>query len=297
MLRLVIDGNNLAYRNYSVMKALSDRFGRPTGTAYGFLTSLHTMVRAFKPGAVIVCWDGGRAKWRLKLYPEYKQNRKKDNTSDYPEQLRILKEGLEYLNICTLTVSDIEADDLVGILTAEFEAASSKTLIVSTDKDFYQLLSSQIALFKKGVELFTRKSFCLDYGIQPNAWPDVRALVGDASDNIQGVPSIGEKRALDLIRLYGSIDGILLNGNDSKQTKVIMQYQDIALRNRRLIMLPRSTKDPVVFQAVIDAKKAKMSGIDLKGLAHYCNRYNISSIANMLNVWEYDFQQREALCA
>lgn len=210
---LILDGNSLVHRAFHALPLLSTREGVFTNAAYGFTTMLLKALEQEKPTHIAVAFDRGRVTFRHEQYQGYKGQRK-----ETPEELRtqftLVKRILAAFNISTFEAEGYEADDLIGTLARQAEEVGLETVIVSGDRDTLQLVSARTKalLVKKGisqVQLYDPEILARELGIEPRQVADLKALMGDASDNIPGVPGIGEKTALRLIREYGSLENLL----------------------------------------------------------------------------------------
>jgi 5'-3' exonuclease len=307
---VLIDGNNLAYRNFAAHAALSTRRGVKTGAVFGSLVSVCKITSHYAPDAIVVFWDGHDRKsgWRKRLYRDYKAQRVEQDPqahSDYRVQLDRLRVAFDLLGFPQTSVRAVEADDLIGIATAELEARGESSLIVSSDKDFYQLLSSRVSICRKGHEQYTTASFVREFAISPSQWVDARALMGDASDNIHGVATIGEKRALALIKEYGAIEGIMLArvASDARTSfaKRVQEQSSAVLLNRLLVTIPRSASkeyyDDEQRSRILTAVRStsmQNAGFDRRRFETFCRVYELHSIQEEMNVWERLFQRRKS---
>lgn len=214
---VIIDGKSVFYRGYYAMPNLSTKDGRPTGGVFGFATMALEIIQRLKPDYVAVAWDKPKTniRKRLKLYPEYKAGRK-PAPPDFYEQVPLLKNLLEAFGWPLYELDDYEADDIMGALAVQAQKKSIETLLVTSDLDMLQLIDSNVHVYvlKSGlsnIELYSPKSFEAKYGIRVDQFLDFKALKGDSSDNIPGVPGIGEKGALELLKQYETLDGIYDN--------------------------------------------------------------------------------------
>lgn len=211
---VIIDGKSVFYRGYYAMPNLSTQDGTPTGGVYGFAILALEVVKRLKPDYVCVAWDKSKTniRSRLALYPQYKAGRKAP-PPDFYEQIPILHNLLESLGWPLYEADDYEADDLMGAFAKQAGEKGIESYLVTSDLDVLQLVNEHTHIYtlKKGlsnIELFNETTFKEKYGVDAHQWVDVKALKGDASDNIPGVAGIGEKTALELIRTYGSLDGV-----------------------------------------------------------------------------------------
>lgn len=213
----IIDGNSVFYRGYYAMPFLSTKDGRPTGGVYGFAAMGLELMKRYKPDYVCVAWDkkGTSTKKRKAIYPEYKAGRKTP-PPDFFEQIPILHDLLKALNWPLYEIDDYEADDILGTLAKQANEQDVEVMLISSDLDMLQLVSPMTHMYalKKGfsnIELFHPESFEQKYGIEVEQFVDLKALKGDSSDNLPGVPGIGEKGAIKLLQEYKSLDGIYEN--------------------------------------------------------------------------------------
>lgn len=213
----VIDGKSVFYRGYYAMPNLSTKDGTPTGGVYGFAALSLELIKKLKPDYVAVAWDKPKTniRKRLELYPAYKAGRK-PAPPDFYEQIPILHELLDAFGWPLYELDDYEADDILGTFAKQAEAKGIETCLITSDLDALQCVGplTHVYAMKKGftnIELFKPESFEAKYGIRVDQFLDLKALKGDSSDNIPGVPGIGEKTAVDLLQKYETLDGIYEN--------------------------------------------------------------------------------------
>lgn len=232
----IIDGKSVFYRGYYAMPNLSTKDGTPTGGVFGFATMALEVIRRLKPDYVAVAWDKPKTniRRRLELYPEYKAGRK-PAPADFYEQVPVLQELLRAFGWPLYEMDDYEADDIMGTLAVQASEQGIETLLITSDMDMLQLINDQVHVFalKKGlsnIELYSPKSFTAKYGIGVEQFLDLKALKGDSSDNIPGVPGIGEKGALDLLKEYKTLDGVYENLDLLRETmrKKLVAGKDLA---------------------------------------------------------------------
>lgn len=213
----IIDGKSVFYRGYYAMPNLATRDGTPTGGVYGFAVLALEVMRKLKPDYVAVAWDKPKTniRKRLELYPEYKAGRKPAPT-DFYEQVPVLHELLQAFGWPLYELDDYEADDIMGTLARQADAKGIESLLITSDLDLLQVVDDRTHVFalKTGlsnIELYSPKSFEAKYGIKVEQFLDLKALKGDSSDNIPGVPGIGEKGATDLLKQFKTLDGVYEN--------------------------------------------------------------------------------------
>lgn len=227
---VVIDGKSVFYRGYYAMPNLTTKDGTPTGGVFGFATMALEVIRQLKPDYVAVAWDKPKTniRRRLELYPAYKAGRK-PAPADFKEQIPVLHELLDAFGWPLYEMDDYEADDIMGAFAVQAKAKGIETLLVTSDMDMLQLINDDVHVFalKKGlsnIELYSPKSFEAKYGIRVDQFLDLKSLKGDSSDNIPGVPGIGEKGAVELLKEYETLDNIYENLSllkDSMSKKLI----------------------------------------------------------------------------
>lgn len=219
MKRIVaIDGKSVFYRGYYAMGALSTSDGRPTGGVYGFAAIAMELIRKLNPGKVVVAWDkaGTSITKRKEIYAEYKAGRVKP-PEDFFEQIPRLKELIEALGWSFVEADNFEADDIIGTLAAQVsERDDWEMFIISSDLDMLQVVSENVKVYRllKGfseLEEIDIVAIEKKYGIKKEQFLDLKALKGDASDNIPGVPGIGEKGAVKLLNEFGTVENIYNN--------------------------------------------------------------------------------------
>lgn len=210
----IIDGKSVFYRGYYAMGNLSLRDGTPTGGVYGFAAIALEILGKLRPDYVAVAWDkaGTNIRRRREIYAEYKANRRKA-PDDFYVQVPMLMEFIEALGWPVYEADDYEADDIMGTLSRQANEAGVETLLISSDMDMLQIVDRDTKFYaiKTGfsrVEEFDVGKFEEKYGIEKGQFLDFKALVGDSSDNIPGVPGVGDKTARELLNKYGSFEGI-----------------------------------------------------------------------------------------
>ncbi len=238
----IIDGKSVFYRGYYAMPNLSTKDGTPTGGVFGFATMALEVIKRLKPDYVCVAWDKPKTniRKRLELYPEYKAGRKPP-PPDFYEQIPILHDLLDAFGWPLYELDDYEADDIMGTLAIQATSKDIETMLVTSDLDMLQMVDWHVSVYalKKGlsnIELFHPESFEAKYGINASQFLDLKALKGDSSDNIPGVPGIGEKGAIELLKAYGTLDKVYENLVLIKETtrKKLEAGKDMAYLSKKL---------------------------------------------------------------
>jgi DNA polymerase-1 len=214
---VIIDGKSVFYRGYYAMPNLTTKDGTPTGGVFGFATMALEVIRRLKPDYVAVAWDKPKTniRKRLAMYPEYKAGRK-PAPADFYEQVPILQDLLKAFGWPLYELDDYEADDIMGTLAVQATKEGLETLLITSDMDMLQLVNDHVHVYalKTGlsnIELYSPSSFEAKYGIEVSQFLDLKSLKGDSSDNIPGVPGIGEKGALELLKQYETLDNVYEN--------------------------------------------------------------------------------------
>ena len=214
---LVIDGDSLGHRAYHAMPAVEGAGGRPVGLLVGFANFLLATWRATAPRAVLVCLDARTPSYRHELLPGY-QGQRDPFADDLCEQLDRLAELTEAFGFAAVKVVPYEADDLLATAVTLEEARGGSALVVSGDRDMYQLVSDATTVLHprpRGVlEAVDRAGVRERYGIEPEQVTSLIALRGDPSDNIPGARGIGQKTAAELLRRYGDLEGVIAHAGD-----------------------------------------------------------------------------------
>lgn len=214
---VVIDGKSVFYRGYYAMPYLSTRDGTPTGGVYGFAAMALEIIKKIEPDYVAVAWDKPKTniRKRREIYPEYKAGRK-PAPPDFYLQIPILHELLEAFGWPLYELDDYEADDIMGALARQATDKDIETFLITSDLDMLQLIGEKTHVYamKKGltnIEEFDIKYFEDKYGLSVHQFLDLKSLKGDSSDNLPGVPGIGEKTAITLLQQYKTLDGVYEN--------------------------------------------------------------------------------------
>lgn len=216
---LIIDGNNLIHRAYHKFKSMRNDKGQNTSAIFGFPYLLCALIKLHKPTNVIVAFDGGRDKRRMEVLPTYKQRKSKSDFDyeDFIRQKETVKEILGYLGIPYSSRKDLEADDIIHLYSRKY-SRKGLVLIVSTDKDFVQLINPKISLWNAWKdERITHKNYHKYYKFSPEQCVDYLALDGDTSDCIPGYKGMGEKTITQFLNEFSSIESFLASDNNFKK--------------------------------------------------------------------------------
>ena len=251
---LVVDGHSLAYRAFFALPVdnFSTKDGQHTNGIYGFLSMFVNLVKAEQPTHLAVAFDTSRHSFRTDQYPEYKATRSA-SPAEFTGQIPLLQEALAAMNVTVLTKEGIEADDILATLATEGAEAGFDVLVCSGDRDTIQLVTDDVTLLYPSVQgvsqlkRYTPDAVVEKYGLPPANYPDIAALVGETSDNLPGVPKVGEKTAVKWLNQWGSLDALLENAD--KIAGVVggnlREHLDDVRRNRSLNALLRDVELPV----------------------------------------------------
>ncbi len=246
----LIDGTALAYRSFFAFQGtgrspLTTSSGHPTAATYGFCATLRALLEREKPDAAAIAFDGPRgALQRTQLYPEYKSTREK-MPDEMQVQLADIREAAEGFGIRIVECDTHEADDVIGTLAMHGKQAGMEVYVVTGDKDFLQIVDDQIKLWNlrsstSKPEIVDAEAATAKWGVPPTAMIDLLALMGDSSDNVPGVPKVGEKTAVELLKQFGSLDGIYQRISEVKKPaiqKSLAENENLARLSKQLVTL------------------------------------------------------------
>lgn len=243
---VVIDGNSLMHRAYhAVPPTMNAPDGTPTNAAFGFMSMFIKLYETMHPDAIVCAFDAGRPAFRMEALVQYKATRPSMD-DELKVQFPVVESLLESMNVPVVRVKGWEGDDVLGTIAARDEALGYETYLVTGDKDAYQLVSdlTKVVTTKKGISdvvVYGPAEVEERYGVTPEQFPDFLGLKGDSSDNIPGVPGIGDKGAAKLLQNFGSIDGIYENLDKlkGKQLQNITENKEAAYTSRRVATIVR----------------------------------------------------------
>jgi DNA polymerase-1 len=260
----LIDGTAIAYRSYYafIQRPLINSKGQNTSAIYGFVTFLNRILTEESPDYVAVVFDTAAPTFRHKAYKEYKATRQK-MPEDMSAQLIAIKVIVNAYRIPVLEMDGYEADDVIGTLAKRAEREKVSSFLVTADKDFMQLVSQRTKIYKPGrqgtdVEIVGIEGVKKKFGVAPNRVVDVLGLVGDTSDNVPGVPGVGEKTAIPLVQKFGRIEDIYKNINKIEQKGVRHKLEinkDKALLSKELVTIDTEVPIKVDFHTLKAAEK------------------------------------------
>lgn len=230
---VIIDGNSLINRAYyAIQRPMITKEGLYTHGVYGFLNILNKINTDYESGYIVVAFDRKAPTFRHEEFAEYKAGRKKMPT-ELAMQMPLLKEVLLAMNIKMMEIDGFEADDIIGTIAREAEAQGLEPFIITGDKDELQLATekTRVLITKKGIsefEIFDKAAMIEKYGFTPTQFIDYKGLMGDQSDNIPGLPGVGEKTALKLIHEFGTVENLLANVDQVTPEKLRIKIEDNA---------------------------------------------------------------------
>ncbi|MFG6119055.1 DNA polymerase I [Thalassobacillus sp. B23F22_16] len=244
---VLIDGNSIAYRAFFALPLLNNDKGIYTNAVYGFTTMLLRILEEDQPDHILVAFDAGKTTFRHKTYGDYKGGRQK-TPPELSEQFPVLKELLDAFSIPHYQLEQYEADDIIGTLSQSAEKKGWDVNVISGDKDLLQLVSDHIdvTLTRKGISNVEKydPAFLADkMGIRPDQVIDLKALMGDNSDNIPGVPGVGEKTAVKLLKQFDTLENLYENITEvkGKLKEKLENHKDDAFMSKQLVTIKRDS--------------------------------------------------------
>lgn len=293
----IIDGKSVFYRGYYAMPNLSTADGTPTGGVFGFASLAIELIKKLEPDYVAVAWDKPKTniRKRREIYPDYKAGRR-PAPADFYEQIPILYELLDAFGWPLYELDDYEADDIMGAFALEAEAKGIETCLLTSDLDALQLIGphTKVYALKNGlsnIEEFDVAHFEEKYGIRVDQFLDLKSLKGDSSDNLPGVPGVGEKTAVSLLQEFGTLENIYDNIGNIKPSvaRKLEAGKDLALMTKQVGQI--WTDVPVQ----LDWDIADVDDTDLEKVAEILKRLEFSSLVRRLPKYMQSAPQQGAL--
>ena len=280
---MIIDGSSLLHRAFYALPLLTTKEGIYTNGVYGFLTMLYRIKEEYNPDYLCVAFDKKGPTFRHKEYKDYKGTRQ-STPSELAQQFPMIREILGAMNIVTLELSEYEADDIAGTLAKSGEEAGLDTILVTGDKDYLQLATdhTQVLITKKGIselDIYDKNKIVEEFGIEPVQFIDLKGLMGDKSDNIPGVPGIGEKTGLKLLIEYGDMDNVYKNIDNISGKKLkenLIENQALAYISKRLGEIITNVPLDVTIDDLI------VNESDWKKLVKFYEDYEFKSLLNKI---------------
>ena len=279
----LVDGSNYIYRAFYAIRELSNSKGFPTNAIYGFITMLMKLCRDYDPDYIAIVFDSKGPTFRHKIYEEYKATRKAMPDNLIP-QIPYIKDVVRGFSIPVIEEEGMEADDIIGTLVKTYSPKGIDTVIITGDKDLMQLVSDDVIL----VDTMKEKTYDIEgvkerFGVEPEKVIDILGLAGDTSDNIPGVPGVGEKTALKLIREFGSIENVLENADSVKNARVrknLKEYADQARLSRELATIKTD------IELDFDMNNFRREEPDAEALKELFKEFEFSSLLQSLKIKE-----------
>lgn len=299
---ILIDGNSLINRAFYALPILNNVKGEPVNAVYGFANMLIKAINDYKPNYIAVAFDLHAPTFRHKLYAEYKAGRRK-MPDELASQLPILKDMLRLMNIKILEKETFEADDIIGTMSRRFPV---KSIILTGDRDSLQLINDNVDVYltKRGLSeilAVNDENIFENFGFNASQVVDFKSLAGDSSDNIPGVPGIGEKTAVDLLQKYGSLDGVYEHLDDCtpKMREKLSQNRELALLSQTLATIDvnvpiECTLEECKFDFPFD-EKVKRFFIDMafKSLYKKDDLFSLDAVSGEIEEKNYEFERVE----
>lgn len=291
---VLLDGNSLAYRAFFALPLLTNDQGIHTNAVYGFTMMLQNILEEEQPTHILVAWDAGKTTFRHATYKEYKGGRQK-TPSELSEQFPYMRKLLKAYNIPQYELDQYEADDIIGTLSKKGNEEETEVVIISGDKDLTQLTTdlTTVRITRKGItdtETYTPTHVMEKYGITPLKIIDMKGLMGDSSDNIPGVPGVGEKTALKLLKEYGSIEDIYTSLDRITAKKLnenLTTYKEQAFMSRDLATI--EVEAPIT----IDIPDLSYDGPDMDAVVAIYQELKFTTLLDKLGAAPVEEEQEE----
>lgn len=295
---VLIDGNSVAYRAFYALPLLHTKKGIHTNAIYGFSVMLHKILEEEKPSHILVAFDAGKTTFRHETFQDYKGGRQK-TPPELSEQFPYLRELLDAFGIKHYELDYYEADDIIGTLARQAENQGFQVQIITGDRDLTQLATEKTTVFvtKKGVtdmEAYTPEYIKEKLGLSPEQIVDMKGLAGDASDNIPGVPGVGEKTAIKLLKQFQTLENVLASIEEVSGKKLkenLATYKEQALMSKRLAEIERSAP------LTITLEETSFSGPNLEKLTRLFKDLEFQSLLEKISTAPDNKREREELKA
>lgn len=280
---MLVDGNSLLFKAFYALPLLHNREGVFTNAVYGFLTMFNRVLEEENPTHVVVAFDKDKKTFRKEMYEDYKANR-----AAAPEELlgqfELIRQVLAALNVTYLELEGYEADDIIGTLSYQAEQAGMETVIVTGDGDALQLVSEKVKVLmsRKGITdivVYDEEEVKKKWEVEPHKLVEIKALMGDSSDNIPGVAGIGPKTAVKLIKEYGNLENLYLHIDEVKGGKIaekLKEQKEVAFLSRELATIKRD------IEIACDFEKFKRREPDFEALRDLYRRLEFNSFLQAL---------------
>jgi len=276
----LIDGHSYAYRAFHAIRQLTDSSGLALNAVYGFTRMLLKLIKDENPDYIAVAFDTPGKTFRHEMYDQYKANR-----AEQPEEMRhqipLIKEVVDAFNISIFELEGFEADDLLATLATRAESEGIEAVIVTSDKDMFQLISDNIKVLNPHKEnlLLDAEGVTTRFGVGPEKMPDLMAMAGDSTDNIPGVPGIGPKTAASLLSEFGTLEAVFEHVGEiksEKRRKNLNQNKELAFLSRDLFTVRRDV--PIE----VDIERCRSEDYDRTRLMELLEKFEFRSLVNEL---------------
>ena len=272
---LIVDGHSYAYRAFFAIPKLTNARGEPTNAVFGFLKMLRKIADDFQPTHWAVAWDAGLPEERLKVLESYKAQRK-PMPDDLRVQLPAIREVLDAMRVVSMAQPGHEADDIIASVCRQ--AGNARVLIATSDKDLMQLVNDRVAgvrLLPTGNVLMDRDAVRGRYGVPPEQMLDLLCLTGDSSDNIPGVPGVGEKTAAQLLAQFGDAEAVLDRSGEIANARLRAAVEQSAgrIRQNRVLMTLNAA-----LPVALDWDQLRRGEPDLERLVALFERFGFKSL-------------------
>lgn len=245
---IAIDGNSLLFRAFFAMREMVTKDGIYTQGVFAFINMLNKILADYQPDYIAVAFDMKAKTFRHEAYPEYKAGRQKTPV-ELLSQVPLMQDVLRAMNIAVLQKEGFEADDIIGTLATKASQAGIETYVISGDKDELQLVDehTRVVINRKGMtefDLYDEEAMVARYGLTPDLFVDLKGLMGDKSDNIPGIPGVGEKKGLALLKEYGSVEGVVEHADEikGKLGENVRANKDSAILSKWLATIKRDVE-------------------------------------------------------
>jgi DNA polymerase I len=279
---LLVDGNSMVFRAFYATiytRPMITSFGQPTNAVFGFANMVNKALQMLQPDAILFAFDSGKKTFRHHQYPQYKGTRK-ELPQELIDQFQLIRQYLDASNYPRIEVDGYEADDIIGTMAVRYP--QWQTTILTSDRDLLQLIddTTSVILMKKGItelEHLDKASLKSEYGLFPEQIPDLKGLMGDPSDNIPGIPKVGEKTAMKLLDEYQNLENILENVGQlkGKLKETVEQNVELAKLSKELATIYK--------EVPLDIHIDKLTNHpDLEGMGKFFRQYEMRSLDRMI---------------
>jgi DNA polymerase-1 len=279
---LLIDGNAIMHRAYHALPPFKSANGTPTNVVYGYISMLYKVVTDFKPDYLISCFDTPHPTFRNKLFKEYQSQRPKID-DDFITQIPLVKQAVDAAGINQIEKDGYEADDLIGTITRVFEVNKFRVVILTGDKDIFQLITDNVfvaapQLGLSNIRIFDKSEVEKKLDVSPNQIIEYKALVGDPSDNYPGALGIGPKTASKLIHQFKTVDNIYKNLEKIESEKI----REILKKQKNNVYLSKKLATIITDVDInIDIEKLKFKNFNKK-LIDFLTQYQMNTLTKRI---------------